>query len=234
MHASFNRYITERSFALTLRYHKKLNPKLWKRSVLDRDVRVRLLRGAVEFAEYSGVPQDRIHDVVLTGGNCNYNYTKYSDLDVHIVADVSALNTDELYRKKVTWSLAHNHTTVAGYPVEFYVEDKAQARAKGQGSYSLMHDRWVSVPVKLDSVDVLTDPKVLQKVRDNIRFIRRWLLRHGTAEQIQDFKEKMWRGRTAGLQDGGEFSVENVVYKDLRNRGLIEALNIRLRELESR
>jgi len=44
-------------------------------------------------------------------------------------------------------------------------------------------------------------------------------------DKIMDLKVKFWKGRTAGLKREGEFSQENVIYKDLRNRGLIDKLN---------
>jgi hypothetical protein len=37
--------------------------------------------------------------------------------------------------------------------------------------------------------------------------------------------------RSAGLEKGGEFSFENVMYKELRNRSWVDKLNHRLDEL---
>jgi aminoglycoside phosphotransferase (APT) family kinase protein len=37
--------------------------------------------------------------------------------------------------------------------------------------------------------------------------------------------------RGAGLQHGGEFSVENVLYKDRRNRGLLDKLNAKIHKV---
>lgn len=229
----FSKYIEER-FALTIKYHSRLNPKLWVNDELKDDYASVLLRHAMKFADYSGVNRSRVLDVVMTGGNCNYNYTKYSDIDVHLICDVSGLDQDALYDKKVKWTNEHKDLQLAGYPLEFYIEDSKQTRPAGQGVYSVMHDKWVTVPKHLDRLEVLNDPKVERKVKDYIAYIKKWLLKHGTAEQILDFKDKLWRMRSSGLETGGEFSVENVVYKDLRNRGLINSINDRLEELRSK
>ena len=52
------------------------------------------------------IPSLAIIDVVLVGGNANYNYTKYSDLDLHLIvskediADCPDLIDDYLRDKK--------------------------------------------------------------------------------------------------------------------------------------
>ena len=45
------------------------------------------------------------------------------------------------------------------------------------------------------------------------------------------FKEKLRKMRQAGLNREGEFSVENIVYKELRNRNLLKKLDDRLNYL---
>ena len=228
---SFSEFLVEK-FSLTLKYHPTLNKKIWKNDKLKDGIKETLLEYAYKFAEFSNVPLNRIIDIVMTGGNCNYNYTKYSDIDVHLICHVSDMDSDKLYSNKVQWTNLHKELKLEGYPLEFYIESADNSKPKGQGVYSLLHDKWVSIPKHLDSVEVLTDPKVAEKIKGYITYIKKWLLKHGNEEQILDFKEKMWRGRSAGLEKGGEFSVENVVYKDLRNRGLIDALNTRLKELQ--
>ena len=228
----FGTFLTER-LRLTLKYHSKLNPKIWKNDQLDDGVVDHLLDLSFKFAKFSGIDKSRVKDIVITGGNVNYNYTKFSDIDIHLMCDITGLDSDKLYTKKVEWANSNKELKVAGYPLEFYAADVDEKHyPKGQGVYSLMRDKWLIVPKHLGQIDVLTDPKVLDKVEYYIKYIKQWLLKHAPKEDILSFKEKMWRMRSAGLQRGGEFSVENVVYKDLRNRGLIDKLNQRLRELQ--
>jgi len=46
-----------------------------------------------------------------------------------------------------------------------------------------------------------------------------------------NFKEKLRKMRQAGLNREGEFSTENIVYKDLRNRNLLKNLDTLLNYL---
>lgn len=194
-------------------------------------IRDYLLQRAKEFAEFSGVSLDRVKDVVMTGGNTNFNYTKFSDIDVHLMCDITGLDTEALYDKKVEWTFQEADVKLEGYPVEFYVQDDSSHMPLGQGVYSILYDRWEVVPKHLDNIEVLSDKNVAEKIKGYIRYIKKWLLKEGSVEEILDFKEKLWKMRSAGLEQGGEFSVENIVYKDLRNRGLVDKLNKRLREL---
>jgi hypothetical protein len=45
-------------------------------------------------------------------------------------------------------------------------------------------------------------------------------------------KEKITKMRQAGLERAGEWSVENLVFKILRNLGLIDEITDKIRELE--
>ena len=86
------------------------------------------------------------------------------------------------------------------------------------------------MPKHLDHIDALNDPKVEDKIDHAIKYIK-WMIKNGTAEEIQDYKDKLHAGRKSGLEDAGEFSIENVLYKDLRNRGILDKLNGRLKEI---
>jgi hypothetical protein len=88
---------TYRDLKLTLRYHNQLNPKFWVGESIKPEVREALLRIAEEWAQFAKIPTSAIQDIILVGGNANYNYTKYSDLDLHLlvrkeeIADCSEL-----------------------------------------------------------------------------------------------------------------------------------------------
>lgn len=218
---------------LTLKYHNKLNPKLWKKDQLKDGLAEVLVKKAYEFAAYSGVGRSRIKDIVITGGNVNYNYTKFSDVDVHLMCDVNGLNSDKLYEKKVSWTTSHKNLKVAGYPIEFYAADDKDHFPNGQGVYSVLENRWLIVPKHLDHVDVLRDPKVVDKINHHVKYIRT-LIKSGTDEEIKAYKDRLHTMRGAGLHHGGEFSVENVVYKDLRNRGLLDKLNKKIHHTDDK
>jgi hypothetical protein len=146
------------------------------------------------------------------------------------MCDVSGLDSDKLYEKKVSWTASHKDLKIAGYPLEFYAANDKDHFPKGQGVYSILENRWLIVPKHLDHLDILRDPKVIDKINHYVKYIRT-LLKSGTDEQIKAFKDKLHTMRGAGLQHGGEFSVENIVYKDLRNRGLLDKLNAKIHKV---
>lgn len=224
---SFTSYLEEK-FRLTLKYHSRLNPKLWTKDQLKPGIAPELLKLSWEFAKFSGIAKNKVKDIIITGGNVNYNYTKFSDIDIHLICDLTGMDSDKIYDKKVEWNKKMSEK-IGGYPLEFYAADDDTVPS-GQGVYSILLNKWVMVPKHLDHVGVLTDPFVADKIQHEIKYVKQ-IIKSGSKEDILRFKEKMWRGRTAGLQREGEFSVENVIYKDLRNRGLIDKLNKKLQDI---
>ena len=86
----------------------ELNPKIWELpnerdmsdpkgqvEVMVPKVRERLLEIAYEFIEFLGVDVI-ISDVVMTGSLANYNWSKYSDVDLHLIADFEQFSEKEL------------------------------------------------------------------------------------------------------------------------------------------
>lgn len=223
----------EEQFHLTLQYHSKLNPVIWDGRKLRPNIKQQLLRHADRFAKHTGISLTAAKDVIITGSNCNYNYTKHSDLDVHIIIDTQK-SESELYQARTSWAVKNKNLTLTGvrvpYPIEFYVENARlrHSRPSGQGVYSLKEDKWMIEPKRLDNVSLLTDPRVLMKVKHELDYVKNYLLTKGTKQDIIHYKEKMWKRRDAGLHKAGEFSIENMIYKDLRNRGLIDKLNAKL------
>lgn len=230
-------FITEK-FALTLKYHKTLNPRLWHRNKLRPGLKAQLIRHAEKFAKFNDLSLSTARDVIITGSNCNFNYTKFSDIDVHLIYDITDKDSDQLYKLKAKWTSDHKGLTLQGfgfpYPLEFYIENVREktARPSGQGVYSLKSDRWLIIPKHLDRIEILNDPRVLVKIRHEIAYIKKFLLTKGAKSDILAYKERLWKMRSSGLEKGGEFSVENVTYKDLRNRGLIDKLNTRLNQIQ--
>ena len=76
-------------------YKKELNSRYWKDGKFDPTIREKLLQIAKDLYEPINITPD---DITLTGSLAGYAYTKYSDLDLHILLDFSKFNedTDEL------------------------------------------------------------------------------------------------------------------------------------------
>jgi hypothetical protein len=60
------------------------------------------------------------------------------------------------------------------------------------------------------------------------------VLKSQDLDKIRAVKEKITKMRQSGLERAGEWSVENLAFKILRNLGLIDELADRIRELEDK
>ena len=61
---------------------------MWENSKLKEEVREALLEIAEEFIEFLKIYVKPV-DIQLTGSLANFNYTRYSDVDLHILIDFS-------------------------------------------------------------------------------------------------------------------------------------------------
>jgi len=224
--ARFTQFITENAF-----YQESLNPYFWQGEDFDPDVRTKLLRIAQDFYEDLDV-EIPIEDIQLTGSLANYNWTKYSDLDVHVIMDLSLINEDiELVKKaldgvRLIWNQRHP-VVIKGHDVELYAQDLNQLHL-ASGLYSLMKGEWLRKP---EFNPPKVDPRdVYRKVQANgvaIEELKSQLEKAGPAEakdvmdQASALKKKISRARDEKLaHKGGEFSVENLVFKEMRNNGM--------------
>ena len=110
----------------------KLNPKIWhKEQNMKSDVRKTLLKIADDYFESLEIPGVDIEDVTMTGSLANYNWSKYSDIDLHIVVDFSKFKAPKKIVKqffdavRMRWNDVHD-IFVKGYEVEIYVEDEGE------------------------------------------------------------------------------------------------------------
>src|SRR6476646_5332696 len=196
---SFKDFLKEN---LTLQYHAVLNPRLWRKDRLIPQVRKKMLKTAHDFMKFAGIDDSQVEDIIFTGSNANYNYTKLSDCDIHILGN--GLGTDELYEKKNEWQFSHN-IEVAGYSAEVYCQEASQGMPSGQGVYSLIKNEWLSKPAYLGWVDALYDPHIQAKVNYWIWKLQ-GLLFSRDKRAIERLKIKLWKMRSAGLEKAGEFS----------------------------
>lgn len=214
---------------ITLQYHDELNPKLWENGKLKPEVRTALIKFGESWAEFAKIPKSMIQDIVMTGGNANYNYTSKSDIDVHVIVDRSKLFSDPkfveeyLQDKKSLWTLTHN-IDVYGYPLEPYAQDQSIKYPKKQGVYSLKNSEWVQKPIHCN-YDFQSDPLLKQKVKHFMHAIDHMIKHKMSVDQFDNLKARFKSMRTASLEKYGEFGRENLVFKELRNRGYIDKMN---------
>lgn len=216
---------------------KELNPKVWegdkKEPKLKPKIRERLLEIAYEFIDFLDV-DIVVTDIILTGSLSNFNWSKYSDFDLHIVANFQQYqeNQIELYEKlfnlkKMLFNQKHD-ITIKDYEVELYVQNETESHFSS-GVYSVLFDEWANVPKK---EDVTIDKELIKEKAKQWMNIIDDLLdtikddSPGTAKEIvKKYKDKLKKYRTCGLEKGGEYSTENLVFKILRRNGYIEKLH---------
>lgn len=222
--------------AQTIAYHSILNPVIWSGMDLKDDVRAALLKVADQFTSTWGF-DIAVKDVVLTGSNCSYNWNAYSDLDLHIIADMSAVGsahksfvTEYLKIKKQLWNQNHK-IKVKGYIVEVYAQDSKELLI-ASGVFSLTDNKWVkkpsrSVPPKPNAMAVKA------KVNDFTEQIDT-AIKQGNELSMMAIVQRLSDLRKSGLQTKGEFSTENLTFKTLRNTGAIARLRAAIEDTTDR
>jgi predicted nucleotidyltransferase len=228
-------------------FHLKdeLNPKIWELpneramsdpkgqvEVMVPKVRERLLDIAYEFIDFLGVDVI-VSDVVMTGSLANFNWSKYSDVDLHLIADFEQFSEkerplyEELFKLKKTLFNDKHNIKIYGYDVELYVQDESEAHFSS-GEYSVLFDEWITEPKKENSeIDTnlikLKSENWMKMIDEVIEDAQEQSLESGI-KTINKLKDKLKKYRTAGLEDGGEMSNENLVFKVLRRNEYIKKL----------
>lgn len=192
-------------------------------------IRERLLIIADNFIEFLNT-NFFIHDVILTGSLANYNWSNYSDIDLHIIIDYeeSGHNVDLLKEffnaKKGVWNALHD-IKIKKYEVEIYVQDISEEHISS-GVYSVLNNKWIVEPQK--EKKTIDDRKILEKGEEYAKIIDDLTSKKEDGESIKDdiddIKSKIKRFRQSGLADGGEYSYENLTFKLLRRNGYIKKL----------
>ena len=222
-------------------YKSQLNPSFWSKKddgsfEFDSKVKEKLLQIANEF--YSSYKLDvPIYDIQLTGSLANYNWTEKSDLDVHVLIDFSMVDDNvDLVKKamdgqRFLWNIRHN-IVIRQHDVEVYLQDKNEPHV-ASGLYSLLRGEWIRVPnfspPEIDDMDVEKKFQGLASDIDQIE-VRINAEPDGDigARELYEFaesiKKKIMTMRKEGLAEKGEFAVENLVFKKLRNEGYIEKI----------
>jgi hypothetical protein len=212
---------------------KTLNPKVWenptepKSAEMKEKVRAGLLKIAEKFVEYLG-DDIFVDDVVLTGSLANFNWSEFSDFDLHVIIDFSQFGDESetikenFNLKKQIFNEKHD-ITIFGYDVELYAQD-AEENHFSTGVFSVLSDEWISSPKK---IKFQLDKSTLE------RKISQWTEKIDSAIEksdkndgkvLDDIKEKIKEYRKSGLEEEGELSYENLVFKFLRRSGHIQKL----------
>lgn len=208
--------------------NSRLNPAIWDNDQLKPEVKAALVKIARAFEEFIGV-DIKVIDYTITGSNANYTWTKHSDLDLHLIIPGKATDQErELFSaKKSLWS-EQRDITVKGLPVECYVQGEDEPH-HSTGVYSLATNQWLVEPKKIKPS---VDDSAVEAKKDSIMREAELALLSKDLDQLRRVKEKIVKMRSAGLERAGEWSVENLVFKIMRNLGIIERISDTVRSLE--
>lgn len=212
-----------------------LNPKIWDNFNIDPNLREDLLTIAQDFFDTIEANCE-VKDIALCGSLCNYNWSeKYSDYDLHIIIDYKDIDENiELVEKfcdyaKKQWNVNHD-IKIKGYEVEVAIQDGKdlkQGISSGRmgGVFSLMKNKWIKKP---ERVEFVPDEKTLTKKATYLMDIIDDIEDEVDEDKYSKFKEKIdrvWKKiknyRQSGLEEGGEYSTGNLLFKLLRRNGYI-------------
>ena len=221
----------------SFKVQKELNPKIWdgggESAKMNPEIRDRLLEISYEFIDFLGVDVV-VTDIIMTGSLSNYNWSKYSDVDLHIVANFNQFPTNQmdLYKeffnlKKIIFNDKHD-ITIYGYDVELYLQDEEETHFSS-GVYSVLFDEWSNNPKKesisIDKEQIKNKTNQWMDIIDGVIDNMKDEDIETVKKSLKKYKDKLKKYRTCGLEKDGEYSNENLVFKTLRRNGYIEKLH---------
>jgi hypothetical protein len=213
-----------------------LNTGAFEGDVMIPEIKDRLLEIAQDFLDGVDFKMD-VEDITLTGSLANYNWSKYSDFDLHILVDFAAIDADaDLVREyfqnlKAMWNIRHN-IFLKGFEVEVYVQNTNEEHTS-TGIYSVQNDEWILKPEREVTARSPIDKSNIEKKADDISFqIDRAekLFADGELDNALDaidrLRQKVRNLRKIGLSKAdGLYSVENLAFKTLRRSMELERLS---------
>tara|TARA_R110002074_G_scaffold288134_1_gene459830 strand:+ start:494 stop:1420 length:927 start_codon:yes stop_codon:yes gene_type:complete len=211
--------------------HDELSSKIWDGHRLKKKVKEALLEISKDFFESLQVHVE-IEDITFTGSLANYNWTEFSDIDLHIVlnfrkiSDNLPLVRDYFTAKRNEWNMKHE-IMIKDHEVEIYMQESTELHAS-TGVYSVLKDQWIIEPSKVKPV--YDEGAVYKKASgianmvtdiENLFYQRKY-------DEVYEFSKRIFskikKMRSAGLKKVGEFSAENLAFKILRRNKYLEKL----------
>ncbi len=213
--------------------HNTLEPRIWNsKEQMSPAVRKKLLKIAQDFID--GLPVEvNVEDITLTGSLANFNWSNYSDVDLHIIVEFLSVDENTALVKgffdnaRMKWNNKHD-ISMKGYDVEIYVEDSAE-KHQSSGIYSVLNGDWVVRPKRKDvDIDFPAARRKSEDIEFQINIVKNLITAKKfevASRNIERLKRKIRNMRSAGLESAArEFSVENIAFKLLRRNGALAAL----------
>ena len=217
-----------------------LNKDIWSANGIKPRIRWRLLQIAEDFWDSVEIKFTEPIDVIITGSIANYNWSSFSDIDLHLVVDFTKIDERKDFiksfmdAKKNIWNDMHDELTLAGFNVELYVQDLSDT-IDATGIYSLYKNKWLRKPSRsvfltkdvddddvrkmaanlINSIEELEDQYLSEMDVDDLQNV---------SVRVNELYDKIRDIRKKYLDKDGEFSLGDKVYKVLRRSGYLEKL----------
>ena len=222
----------------SFKVQSKLHPKFWIDDKINSRVRLKLLDIVDDFIDELSVNWVKPKDIVFTGSLANYNWSRYSDIDMHILYDFSKIYKKEEFvddyfkAKKENWKQQHDEIKIYGFPVEISIEN-TNDESVSSGVYSLNKNKWIVEPENFDDVKLNEKyiKKEASKIMTDIDNIESKLKGEEDCHKLEvlgkklkNIFKKLKKSRQEALERSGEMSSMNIVYKICRRYGYIDKL----------
>lgn len=221
----------------SLKVKDQLNPAFFDLSQqMIPEVRKKLLGIAYAFYDFIDIDNVPIDDVVLVGSMANYNWSDFSDADVHIRVPYDVISTDKeltkelMFTKKSLWEERHNFK-IEETEIELFIEDSDANELKSTGIYSILKDRWLLEPSKSMFSNKDINFGRISKLLDKVSSIYNKMGNSyskgdnlGLSDDVDDLLNTVYKMREHGLSTGGESSEENLAFKALRRGKILSNL----------
>jgi len=212
-------------------FKASLNKKVWDKDKLRPEIREKLIDIAKAFVKSTDIQFIPV-DIVIVGSLAGFNWSKYSDIDLHIITDFSALNENvDLVKnyfdaKKNSWNEQHKDLSIYGFDVELYVQDVKEEN-ETNGMYSIKYNHWIKIPKMAhkelqDDIIKETAAAYINKILyynekfNELTTDRQFIVLDQKVNYLYDLIKN---GRKESLAEGGEQSPGNIIFKILRRSG---------------
>lgn len=221
----------------SFKIHCQLNPSIWNGKKIKSDIRLKLLEIADDFTDFLNLRWAKPVDIILTGSLANYNWSDYSDFDLHVVYHYDDIDErtdfvkDFLTSKKNEWNEEYGDIELLGFPVELYAQNADECHSS-TGVYSLESNKWLKEPIEdeLESIK-LNKYYIKEKALSYISKIDKLCNSFNSSDDLDELTEKVKKmlstlkhKRGASLLKSGEMSSFNIIYKFLRRTGYLDKL----------
>lgn len=224
----------------SFRKRDQLAPIWNEEGELNPRIRLKLLDIADDFWEFVNLKWVKPNGIILTGSICNFNWSQYSDIDLHLIVDFDEIDEktefvrDYLDAKKNEWNNEHSGLQIMGYQVELYVQNLGEM-PESNGIYDLEENDWIKEPnpddiksIGLNKFSIKDKAAKIMTIIDDMYNALNATDDSHKIETIGDDAQYLWKKvkamRKASLESNGESGAGNIVYKILRRTQYLDKL----------